>query len=107
MKFHRRGWSRIKLFVERLLATVMARMQVVKGFFVKNLVLHEGGRRPCSSRKAEIVLEVHKFGHKMQEMLLRLVSTSYRLDFDPSDHSFTFVEDDANEESKSGLSTRP
>lgn len=96
-----------KVFVERLLATAVEQMRAGKGFLVENLVLHEDGRRTCSSQKVETVLEMHKIGQKTQEMLLRLISTSFRLDFDPSDHSFTFVGDDANEESKSGLSTGP
>lgn len=96
-----------KVFVERLLATVTEQMRTGKGFLVEDLNLHEDGRRTCSSRKVETILEMHKIGQKTQEMLLRLISTSFRLDFDPSDHSFTFNGDDTNEESKSGLSTGP
>lgn len=96
-----------KMFVERLLATVMEQIREGRGFLVEDLVLHENGRRTCSSRKVEAILEMHKISQKTQEMLLRLISSGFRLDFDPSDHSFTFVGDDENEESKSGLSTGP
>lgn len=96
-----------KVFVERMLTTVVEQMRAGKGFLVEELVLHKDGRRVCSSRKVETILEMRKIGQKTQEMLLRLISTSFRLDFDPSDHSFTFNGDDTNEESKSGLSTGP
>ena len=92
-----------KLFVERMLATVVVQMRAGKGFLVENLVFHENGRRTCSSQKVESILEMRKISQKTQEMLLRLISSSFRLDFDPSDHSFTFNGDDTNEESKSGL----
>lgn len=93
-----------KVFVEQMLATVVEQMRVGKGFLIEELVLHDDGRRVCSSRKVETILEMHKIGRKTQEMLLRLISSSVRLDFDPSDHSFTFNGDDTNEESKFGLS---
>lgn len=98
-----------KVFVERMLATVAKQMQAGKGFLVEELVLHEDGRRVCSSRKVESILEMHKIGQKTQEMLLRLFATGFRLDFDPSDHSFTFNGNETNEKSKSGseLSTGP
>lgn len=96
-----------KVFVERMLTTVTEQMRVGRGFLVEDLVLHENGRRTCSSRKVESVLEMHKIGQKTQEMLLRLCLTSLSLDFDPKDHSFILDKDGENEESKSGLSTGP
>lgn len=96
-----------KVFVERMLATVVEQMRAGKGFLIEELVLHDDGRRVCSSRKVESILEMHKIGQKTHEMLIRLISSGFRLDFDPNDHSFSFNfdKDETNEKSKSCLST--